>query len=53
MSKKDLKNAPDIIKKFYKDHFNVSYQLRIIPSIYKFQTVRKTCHTTFCLVIDY
>ena len=32
MSKKDLKNALDIIKKFYKDHFNISYQLQIINS---------------------
>ena len=27
MSKKDLKNAPDIIKKFYENHSNVPHQL--------------------------
>ena len=30
MSKKNLKNILDIIKKFYKDHFNIFYQLWII-----------------------
>ena len=32
MSKKDLKNALDIVKKFYEDHLNVSYWLWIIDS---------------------
>lgn len=32
MSKKDLKNAPDIIKNFYKDHLNAPHRLQIIDS---------------------
>ena len=32
MSEKDLKNALDIIKKFYEDHPNVSHRLRILDS---------------------
>ena len=32
MSEKDLKNALDIIKKFYKDYSNTSHQLQIIDS---------------------
>ena len=32
MFEKDLKNALDIIKKFYKDYPNTSYQFQIIDS---------------------
>ena len=32
MSEKDLKNALDIVKKFYEDYFNTPYRLQIIDS---------------------
>ena len=32
MSEKDLKNAPDIVKKFYENYSNVSRQLQILDS---------------------
>ena len=32
MSEKDLKNALDIIKKFYEDHSNASHRLQILDS---------------------
>ena len=42
MFEKDLKNAPDIVKKFYKDHPNALCQLQIIDS----DTLKPTWPTT-------